>query len=75
VGENHSLARPSHVAVCGCPEGTQLVSVETEDDNDHNREARVVLNLEEECRSRFENFDLGSESNSTEDTVDEGGDP
>jgi hypothetical protein len=47
------------------------MSVEAEDDNDHDGEARVVLNLEERT-SRFENFDLRSKPNSTEDTVEEG---
>jgi hypothetical protein len=30
-----------------------------------------VLNLEEECRSRFENFDFRSEPNSAKNTVQE----
>lgn len=54
-----------------CVWGTQLMSVEAEDDNDHDGEPRVALNLEERT-SRFENFDLRSKPNSTEDTVEEG---
>jgi hypothetical protein len=60
--------------MCGCLEGLQLVSTETEDDGNHNEEVCVVLNLEE-YRSRFENFDPRFEPNLTKDTVEEGGDP
>jgi hypothetical protein len=76
TGENHSLARASHALVRGCLEGMRLVSMEAEDDDDHNGEAR---HADEERRFRFENFDLGSESNSVEDTMEdtvkEGEDP
>jgi hypothetical protein len=60
-------------------EETWLVSVEAEDDNNHDGEEHVVLNLEEERRFRFENFDLRFEPNlaekTVENTVEEGGDP
>jgi hypothetical protein len=42
----------------GCPVETRLVSVEAEDDSGHNGEERVKLYLEEERRSKFENFNL-----------------
>jgi hypothetical protein len=48
----------------------QLVSTEVEDDGKYDGEALVVLNREQECRSRFQNFDLKSEPNSAEDTVE-----
>jgi hypothetical protein len=51
-----------------------LVSVEAKDVGDHDGDAHVILNIEKECRSRFENFDLISKPNSVEDMVDEGGD-
>jgi hypothetical protein len=52
-----------------------LVSVEAEEDINHNGEESLVLNLEEEIRSRFKNFDLRSKPNSTENTTEEGEDP
>jgi hypothetical protein len=55
---DHSLVRASHAPARGCPERTRLVSVESEDDDGHGREERVVLKLEEERRSKFENFNL-----------------
>jgi hypothetical protein len=69
--ENHLRARANHTPVRVCSEETRLVLVEVEDDIDNNREVRVVLNLEEECRSRFENFDFRSEPNSAKNTVQE----
>lgn len=45
--------------------------VEAEDDVDNNEEACVVLNLEEERRSKFENFDLRFEPNYAENIVEE----
>ncbi len=63
----------------GCPEGSRLVSTKVEDDGKHNGKTCVVLNLEEERRFRFENFDLRFEPNlaekTVENTVEEGGDP
>jgi hypothetical protein len=50
--------------------GVQLVSTKEEDDDKYDGEALVVLNLEQECRSRFQNFDLKSEPNSAEDTME-----
>lgn len=75
---SHPPARTSHTLVRGWLEETWLVSVEAEDDGSQDGEECVVLNLEE-CRFRFENFDLRSEPNSAEkmveNTVEEGGDP
>jgi hypothetical protein len=48
--------------------------VESEDDDGHGREERVVLKLEEERRSKFENFNLWSTPNPIENTVEDGGD-
>jgi hypothetical protein len=51
------------------------VSTEAGDDGDPDEEARVVQNLEQECRSRFENFDFRFEPNPAVDTVEEGDGP
>jgi hypothetical protein len=75
AGVNHSLTRVSHTLMRGWLEGMWLVSVEAEEDINHNGEESLVLNLEEEIRSRFKNFDLRSKPNSTENTTEEGEDP
>jgi len=54
ASEIHSLERASQASVCGCPEKSPLVSMEAEDDGEHDGDACVVLNLAEERRFGFE---------------------
>jgi hypothetical protein len=46
------------------------VLTEAEDGGEHDGEARVVLNLAEECRSSFEKLDPSSYPNLAVDTMD-----
>jgi hypothetical protein len=52
------LARASHAPVRSSPEAKQMVSAGPEDNSGHGGEERVGLDLVEDCRSKFKNFDL-----------------
>jgi hypothetical protein len=56
ASEIHSLARACHAPMRGRPEKTRLVATKTENDDEHNGEARVVQKLAKKHRSNFENF-------------------
>jgi len=45
ASEIHSLARACHAPMRGRPEKTRLVATKTENDDEHNEEARVVQKL------------------------------
>jgi hypothetical protein len=60
AGEIHSLMRASHASVRICLERSLLVSMNVEDNEEHKGEALVVMNLAEERKSSFENFDSRS---------------
>jgi hypothetical protein len=51
------LARVGHAPVHGSLSKKRLVSAQAEDDEGHSGEAHVKLDLTEENRSSFENFD------------------
>jgi hypothetical protein len=67
VSEKHLLARANHAPWQGALEGMWPVSMKAEDNGEYGGEARVVLNLELECRSRFKNFDPKSKPNPAND--------
>ncbi len=72
--EKHMLARASHAPVCEHPEGLQLLATDAVDDGDPDGEGHVMLDVEQEHRSRFGTFDSRSEPNIVKDTVEEGKD-
>lgn len=52
------LERASHALVRGCPEATRLVSAGPKHDGDHGGEERAVLDLEDDRKYKYENFNL-----------------
>jgi hypothetical protein len=60
AGVNNSLMCASHASVYGCLKGSRLVSTEAKDAGEHDGATCVVLNVEEERRSSFKNFDSRS---------------
>jgi len=58
VDKDLVLERASHALVHGCPEATRLVSVGPEHGGNHGGEERVVFDLEDDRKSKYENFNL-----------------
>jgi hypothetical protein len=58
------MARANYAPLWEGPMGVKLVSMGAKDDGEHGKEACVVLNLEQKCRSRFEYFNPKSEPKS-----------
>jgi hypothetical protein len=58
--------------MCGSPLVTRLVLAQAEEDGGHGGVERIKLDLAEESRSSFKNFDPRSLTNLAENTMEEG---